>query len=457
MLSLLVLQGITIGTAAGASVSAAPSCDQGAYALLVSETPDRAGASALCGQQVSGEVYVFLSPATGPTKVEFSLDGVREQVEKKSPWDFGGGKLDSANPWDASTASTGDHVISAQIFVGSTLSSTSSATFSVSGSAPPSSPPPPPPPSSLPAPPVPTGPCVGVGVPSGGNIQAAIDAHPTGTTFCLSGTYQITRTITPHTGDVLRGPAFLFGNGRVEEGISTDKARGVVIDGLDISGFALRAVRCGEDAVIQSSNLHDNGRNGIGCGLNGSGGLVISGNHIFDNGDPAFTGGGSGGIKIAGADGALIEDNLIERNIGNGVWCDVDCGAITIRNNVVRGSTRKGIFVEISRGPALIENNTVMYNNCSPVFWPNPKPACDLGDGTFGPQSSGAPGGGIAANSSVRVIIRNNILGGNMVAGINFRDDSRPYNAPFQITVSGNVLNGDRMLNCDIPVVSCSS
>ena len=45
-------------------------------------------------------------------------------------------------------------------------------------------------------------------------------------------------------------------------------------------------------------------------------------------------------------------------------------------------------------------------------------------------------------------MIRDNTLGGNMVAGVNFRDDSRLYDAPFDIVVEGNVANGDLIRRC---------
>jgi hypothetical protein len=154
--------------------------------------------------------------------------------------------------------------------------------------------------------------------------------------------------------------------------------------------------------------------------------------------------------------GVTIRGNLVEANIGNGIWCDMGCRSFTVDGNTVRGSTRKGIMYEISYGPALIVNNIVQYNNCSPVYWPNPKPACEIGGGNYGPQSIGAPGGGIAANSSIYVTIRGNTLGGNMSSGISLRDDSRQYQAPFVIAISGNVMNGDKLNGCTIAGVSCS-
>lgn len=44
--------------------------------------------------------------------------------------------------------------------------------------------------------------------------------------------------------------------------------------------------------------------------------------------------------------------------------------------------------------------------------------------------------------------IRGNTLGGNVTAGVNFRDDSRLYDAPFDIVVEGNVHNGDVLRRC---------
>lgn len=51
-----------------------------------------------------------------------------------------------------------------------------------------------------------TRPCTGVRVGTGADIQARIDAHPPGTTFCLSaGTHRITRPLVPRRGDALVG------------------------------------------------------------------------------------------------------------------------------------------------------------------------------------------------------------------------------------------------------------
>lgn len=304
------------------------------------------------------------------------------------------------------------------------------------------------------------------------SIQNAINAQPTGATLCLSGTFTLSAKVSPKDGQSFIGPAtvraasssVMIGFELREAGASVG-AENVTIEDVEITGFGDDGVHCWRGMTLRDVHIHHNAGTGIGCGLNGGGGVLVEDSTIDHNGDPSETGGGAGGMKFAGGDGITVRDNFIEANIGNGIWCDLDCGALTVTGNTVLGSTRKGIFFEVSLGPALIANNTVQFNNCAPSYWGDGQPECDLPDGSFGPQSAGSPGGGIAANSSMHMVIRNNILGGNRVAGINFRDDCRPacsnaqkgYNAPFNILVTGNTLNGDAVLNCDIAGITCTN
>jgi hypothetical protein len=305
--------------------------------------------------------------------------------------------------------------------------------------------------------------CVQVAASRGDSIQRAATASPTGTRFCLSGTFTINAPIVPKDGQSFVGPATIAAASGAETAFElkpgsteTANASNVTIENLEIRGFALNGIECWTGTIIRNSNIHHNARNGIGCGLDGSGGVLIVGNSVHHNGTPTQAGKGAAGMKFGNVNGVTIRGNLVEANIGNGIWCDMGCRSFTVDGNTVRGSTRKGIMYEISYGPALIVNNIVKTNNCSPVYWPNPNPACPIGDGKYGPQSIGAPGGGIAANSSKYVTIRGNTLGGNMSSGISLRDDSRQYQAPFVISISGNVMNGDKLNGCTIAGVSCS-
>lgn len=292
----------------------------------------------------------------------------------------------------------------------------------------------------------------------GDDVHAAVQAAPAGAIICLSGSFPMSSAIVPKSDQMFVGPAVLDGSAGADTGIEARSpgaatgATGVVIEGLEMRGFSLRAVACWRGMVVRDSWIHDNDRNGIGCGLEGVGPLLIENNVIEGNGDPQHLGSGSAGIKIAAGDAVTVRDNRVEANIGNGIWCDAGCASFTVTGNDVLGSTRRGVYFETSLGPAAIEQNTVQHNNCSPVYWGDGDPECPIANGAFGPLSVNSPGGGIAMNSScppgAACAIRGNTLGGNVTAGVNFRDDNRIYDAPFEVVVEGNVPNGDVLRRC---------
>lgn len=293
------------------------------------------------------------------------------------------------------------------------------------------------------------------------SIQAAATAAGPSATLCLRGSFELAEPVQPLDGQAFVGPAVIEGVGGAHTGFELKGgagpngiARDVRIERVEMFGFTLRAIECWQGAVIRDTKLHHNGRNGLGCGLR-AGGVLIEDNDIHHNGDPEHTGRGAAGMKLAGGDGVVVRNNVVHENIGNGIWCDVDCGAFEATGNEVYGNTRKGIFYEVSRGPALIAENIVTFNNCSPDYWPEPEPACDLPDGGFGPQSAAAPGGGIATNSALGVTIRDNVVEGNEGAGIAIRDDGRPYDAPLAIEIRDNDLRGDELKGCDLEGVTC--
>ena len=65
----------------------------------------------------------------------------------------------------------------------------------------------------------PAGPCAGERVSPGMDLQAAIDSHPAGTTFCFAdGTYRIARKLVPRTGDTFLGSRNAILDGSVPVG-----------------------------------------------------------------------------------------------------------------------------------------------------------------------------------------------------------------------------------------------
>jgi poly(hydroxyalkanoate) depolymerase family esterase len=120
------------------------------YDLLVSGSANRAGGSALRGTTVSSAVYVFVSPATGVTRVRFWLDNPQmtatpRQTEGAGPWDFAGTAANgNGNPFNTTTIANGSHTITAAIDKSAGGTDVVNATFTVTNGAPP-----PPPPSTF--------------------------------------------------------------------------------------------------------------------------------------------------------------------------------------------------------------------------------------------------------------------------------------------------------------------
>jgi N-acetylneuraminic acid mutarotase len=107
-----------------------------AVTLMVSSSPNRAGAVALAGTTRSGNLYIFTTPDSGVAKVTFWLDdpqrsGAARQIETWAPFDFRGGSS-AANPWDSGSVANGQHTITVQVVANDQSLTVVSATFTVS-------------------------------------------------------------------------------------------------------------------------------------------------------------------------------------------------------------------------------------------------------------------------------------------------------------------------------------
>lgn len=116
---------------------AAPASDSsaGTAALLVSQTANRAGATALAGATIAGDAFIFLNPSDSLQQVIFSLDGTQTQIENTTPYDFRGGSPGAANAWSTTGLNDGDHTVSALVKPTSGSPFTVSASFSIDNSA----------------------------------------------------------------------------------------------------------------------------------------------------------------------------------------------------------------------------------------------------------------------------------------------------------------------------------
>jgi hypothetical protein len=284
---------------------------------------------------------------------------------------------------------------------------------------------------------------------AGADLAAAIEDGGPGATLCLSGTFSVPDPLRPLDGQAFVGPATLVGAEDNDTGFDVGDARDVGFRGLEMSGFGLRAIECGIGTVVVDSFLHHNGRNGVGCGLGGEGGVLIERSEIAFNGSEEHLGGGSSGMKFARGDGIVVRDSHVHDNLGIGIWCDVQCGDLTVVGNLIERNSRKGVHYEKSGesdevvayvGHALIEGNVVVGNG-----WEGREHAAD---------------GGIVCVSCKNVTIRDNTTEDNHRAGIVIKQDGRVAGPKHGWTVENVVVGtnavADGVDGCDLPGVACA-
>jgi len=235
----------------------------------------------------------------------------------------------------------------------------------------------------------------------GDDLQNAVDANPEGTVFRLQpGTYR-RQTVRPKSHQVFKGSrgenrerlSILDGEGVTAEAFDGFGARGVVINGLVITGYpgseyqdaaidtrhrgldevespewtiednevrqASIGIAASTRAVVRDNYVHHNRRYGItGAGV----GLLIENNELaFNRTDTDFDGGDSGATKFVLTDGLVLRQNWVHDNQGNGLWVDINNINVLIEDNRVEDNWWVGIFYEISY-EGIIRNNQVSGN-----------------------------------------------------------------------------------------------
>lgn len=119
-------------------------------------------------------------------------------------------------------------------------------------------------------------------------------------------------------------------------------------------------VRKSENATLRGNTFSFNGMNGIRGGWANN--VLLENNTISYNNIEHFRKAwAAAGIKVINTNGAVWRNNLIEHNIGNGMWLDESSINATIKNNVIRHNEQIGIMFELSH-KANISGNRISNN-----------------------------------------------------------------------------------------------
>jgi hypothetical protein len=252
-------------------------------------------------------------------------------------------------------------------------------------------------PRSAPVPVTTLGPCEGVSVAPGQDIQAAIDAHAKSTTFCFRpGTYPLSTPLGPKDGDILWAApgTVLTGHGSTAQAITGKQG---IQDDVTVRGFTIQqfagfhgAVDLGgawvvehnsivenrevglwiqSNATVRGNVLDRNGKSGLlGWGVSN---VMVEGNEIAQNNTASFPVNAAGGLKILRAGDVALRGNRVYGNVGNGMHCDIDCIHVRFVGNLVADNFGAGIHYELGWA-GIIRGNLVFRNDARATGLPVP-------------------------------------------------------------------------------------
>jgi hypothetical protein len=238
------------------------------------------------------------------------------------------------------------------------------------------------------------GSCSGVDVRHSSDLQAAIDDHPGGTTFCLApGTYELSNPLAPKARDrfvaVDVRRAILDGGDSTTMAFDGQGVTGVTLKGLVITHFdppadpGMAAVKAATGwrimnteiaynsntglyhearAIIIGNYIHNNAKIGLG-GYKANDSQIMN-NEVSFNG--AAGGPDNGGSKWTQSVGLVIRGNFFHDNYNNAIWVDGDNMDVAITGNTVADNEAEGIQYEVSCA-GVIEQNRLRGNGGSGI------------------------------------------------------------------------------------------
>ncbi|WP_255193205.1 right-handed parallel beta-helix repeat-containing protein [Natronobeatus ordinarius] len=209
------------------------------------------------------------------------------------------------------------------------------------------------------------------------SIQDAIDAADPWETICVeTGTYdESVQVATEGITIVAASGADPVLQGSSGTGIEVDGAHNVTIEGLTIQGYDSNGVRVtgdGHNLTVRDTHIEDSGR-GIWLENNAASNAVLEDNEIVNNGVRAIhIGENNEGVEVRGnhiadnggvginaryAPHAVVVDNVLEGNSGNGIaiWDEY----AVVRNNTLNDNGNVAIRISHDGDHALVEGNEV--------------------------------------------------------------------------------------------------
>jgi len=240
-------------------------------------------------------------------------------------------------------------------------------------------------------------PVSGVAVFPGESIQAAVNAHPGGTTFVIKAGVHKRQSVVAKPGNTFVGESGAVMNGEnvAEFAFAGNNSDNVTVRGLVIENYATPlqqgTIRGGGGStgwLVEDNEIRYNGGVGVksstgwrvvgnyihhnsqlGLGGNGSN-MVIDGNEIAFNNykNEVSAGWGAGGSKWVHSTNLVVRNNYSHDNVGPGLWTDGNNLDVVYEGNRVENNAHAGIKHEVSCD-AVIRNNTVVGNGFGNSSW----------------------------------------------------------------------------------------
>ena len=226
-----------------------------------------------------------------------------------------------------------------------------------------------------------TGGAVPIGVDD--NAQRVVGAHGAGTTYLVkTGTHRQNFSVQPKSGDTFCGePGAVLDGGRTLATAFSGGATDVTLDSVTVrdyapgrQGAAIQPESHASGWVVRNVSALHNGW----AGLLVADGMRILGGHYNDNDQLGIGGNAATGILLDGLDGdpGTFDGPELARNhtlhasclweAGGMKW---DVGKVTIRNAFVHDNDCRGLWADINAHGAVIEHNLIQHNLAEGIFY----------------------------------------------------------------------------------------